>query len=173
MLDAPSLIQSIRKEFGEIPFPHHRGLRAALAMDDWITDETVLREITRTKDFIGQWWEVPVEELQRYMLGDCYLDEHGIEFYLPAFMVAVLAHPEAFDHPRKSSSWRVVYLMSPDSEDPELKDYFLSRFVRIVGGKKRACRDFLRYVSGSPFYNEEATSLASQVLAHEYWAVDS
>ncbi|MCI0562128.1 MAG: hypothetical protein MN733_26880 [Nitrososphaera sp.] len=173
MLDTPSLIQRIRDEFGTIPFPFHRGLHAAMAMDDWIADEATLREITRTKDFIGEWWEIPLAELRCSMLAHSYLDEHGIEFYLPAYMVAILEHPLAFDRPGCSSSWQLINLMSPDSDDPELREYFRERFVRIVGGKKRVCRDFLKFVSTSTLYNGHANELARDALAHAFWSVDS
>ena len=113
-----------------------------MAMDDWIEDEGVLREITRTKDIVGEWWEIPVTELCRCMLAHCYLDDRGIEFYLPAYMVSVLQFPEAYDGPGRSGAWQITYLLKPNADDPELRDYFQLQFARIVDGKKEVCRDF-------------------------------
>ena len=142
-------------------------------MDDWIEDEAVLREITRTKDVHGEWWDIPVTELCQCMLAQSYLDAHGIEFYLPAYMVAVLQSPEAFDGPRKSSAWQVTDLLDPNTEVPELRDYFLLRFSRIVGGRKDVCRTFLQYMSTSTLYDDHACKIAKEALAHEFWAIDS
>lgn len=171
MLEESRLINKIRDEFGRVPFPYHRGLCAAMAMDDWVTDVKILEEITRAKDFVGEWWEVPVEELTSCMLAHSYLDDHGIEFYLPAYMVAVLERPLAFDRPGRSSAWQLIYLMCFDKDKPmELREHFRATFSRIVGGRKQACRDFLRFVAASSSYNEHANQLAKEALSSEFWA---
>jgi hypothetical protein len=37
------LKDEILAAFGSVPFPLHRGLHAAMAVDDWIEDENVLK----------------------------------------------------------------------------------------------------------------------------------
>ena len=144
-----------------------------MAKDDWIEDQVKLKEITRSKDYIGHWWEVPLEQLLSCRLALSYLDADGIEFYLPAYMVAVVEHPIAFDRPQVSSSWEIVHLMTPDNNNQELRAYFHERFSKIIGGKRRACRDFLVYVSASSHYDEYASHLAKDALTSNFWLTDS
>lgn len=174
MTAAELLIQRIREGFGEVPFPSHCGLHSAVAMDDWIDDEHVVREITQREDYIGDWWNVPKEHLLRCMMALSYLDASGIEYYLPAYMKAVIEEPSAFDEARiRASSWQVVHTFLPDDEDPELKGYFQERFSKIDGRKKRVCREFLQYVANCAEYNEHAREIAKEALAHEFWSSNS
>ena len=174
MTDASTLIQSIRKEFGPIPFPLHCGLHAAVAKDDWVDDEDELRSITQSSDYIGEWWDVPLEHLLKCKMALSYLDSAGMEFYLPAYMIAVLEHPTGFDKARViSSSWQIIFTFIPDADDLELQAYFHERFSRIVDGKKGVCRDFLKYVAEGGAHDLHAKELASEALANGYWVVDS
>lgn len=166
MTDASTLTQRIRKQFGSIPFPLHCGLHAAMAKDDWICDEDELRRITQRSDYIGEWWDVPFDHLLRCQTALCYLDCAGMEFYLPAYMVAVLQQPP-------SCSSQIIFTFLPDADDPELHEYFLEQFSRIVDGKKRVCRDFLQHVAECGSYFPHVREPASEALANGYWAVDS
>jgi hypothetical protein len=171
---ATMLRKRIRDEFAEVPFPEHCGLHAAVAMDDWIDDEKTLREITLKKDYIGDWWNVPIEHLVECMMALSYFDASGMEYYLPAYMNAVVSNPEVFDVPRiKSSSWQVVYTMLPDTKDPELIEHFNEQFKNIQGGKKQVAIEFLRYIANCDAYNEHARDIANEALNHEFWSCSS
>ncbi len=76
----------IREAFGDVSFPNHMGIHAAIAMDDWISDPNILVEITEEKDVKGKWWEIPESEFKYMSLASCYFDAKSTEFYLPAFM---------------------------------------------------------------------------------------
>jgi hypothetical protein len=169
-----SLIQEIRNEFGFVPFPSHCGLHAALTLDDRISDEHELREITQRDDYIGEWWDVPVEHLLHCIMALSYLDEAGMEFYLPAYMKAVAENPQIFDEPSiRSNSWRIVYAMLPDSGfNPELQQHFTDQFSRIHGGRKRVCREFLQHINKCINFDEYASHLAKKALSHTFWAND-
>ncbi|WP_020559140.1 DUF6714 family protein [Thiofilum flexile] len=173
MQSAESLSLSIQDEFSDVPFPSHCGLHAAVAIDDWIEDEEVLKEITEREDYIGEWKNVPIEHLLQCMTALCYLDARGMAFYLPAYMKAIIEEPTAFDKPRCSSAWQVIWTMCPCDDDPELKQYFLDQFTLIHGGKKRVCRKFLEYVATCSAYHEEAREIAQKALAHDFWAIES
>src|SRR5688500_12495239 len=88
--DADTLIDLVKAEFGSIAFPSHCGLRAAVAMDDWISDPTELRRITAEQDANGEWWQIPESELKNISLASSYLDARGTQFYLPVLLAAVL-----------------------------------------------------------------------------------
>ena len=174
MKSAEAVSQGIRKEFAGVSFPFHRGLHAAMAMDNWTEDEKTLRRIAQQEDYIGEWWDVPKEHLHQCMMALSYLDAFGVEFYLPAYMNAVVEDPKAFDEPRvRSSSWQVVHTMLPDKEDQELTHHFCDRFSRIRGGKKRVCREFLQYIANCGAYNEHARQIAKEALNHEFWSSNS
>lgn len=164
------LVSKIKNEFLGVPFPIHCGLHAAMAMDDWVEDELVLREITRTKDILANWWEIPPDHLIKCMLALSYLDAAGIEFYLPAYMKAILDEPKLFDEPGvRSISWQVLFVMLPDTEDQELKDYFNERFSRIRGSKREVCVEFLEFVAGSAEYDDHARKIAKEALNNDFW----
>ena len=174
MTDASTLIKNIRNEFGSIPFPLHCGLHAAVAKDDWIDDEKELRRITESSDHIGEWWDVPLEHLLKCMKALSYLDSAGIEFYLPAYMVAALEHPAEFDKADVfSRSWQIISIFTPANDDPELQAHFYGRFSRIADGKKSVCRNFLKHVAERGNYDPHAKELASEALANRYWVMDS
>ena len=88
----------IRDAFEHVPFPGHRGLRAAMAMDNWISDAAQLANITADQDIHGEWWDILVEELRACSLGITYLDAAGFEFYLPAYLTAALNHHTYADY---------------------------------------------------------------------------
>lgn len=170
MTTVKSLVNKIRVAFADVPFPFHCGLHAAVAMDDWVFDEVVLCEITRRDDFIGAWWDVPLVHLQNCMKALSYLDSAGIDFYLPAYMVALLEVPSEFDEPMvKSSSWQIIYTMLREEDEPDLKEYFNERFSKIIGDKKSISREFLRFVEGADFYSEHSREIAREALTNEFW----
>jgi hypothetical protein len=103
------------------------------------------------------------------MVALCYLDDHGIEFYLPAYMLAIISEPTRFDSKVRSSSWLVLFTLLPRGSDPELADYFYYQLSRIQGNKKKAVYDFLTYIESREEYNEHARSIATEALKHGYW----
>ena len=141
-----------------------------MAQDDWVDDEYVLAEITRSEDFTGEWWNVPIEHLRSCMMALSYLDAKGMAFYLPAYMTALIERPEDFDTATRSASWQVVLTMLPADKDPEQKQYFLRRFAFIDVERKRVCREFLAYLSEHDAYHEHARQTAKDALVHEFWA---
>ncbi len=165
----------IRDEFGTVKFPSHCGLHAAVAMDDWIDDETVLNDITAKEDYFGEWWDVPEKDLLECMMALCYLDSSGIEFYLPAYMTAIVEKPLSFDEAFiRSSSWQILSTMIPDdSSDSELVHYFHERFSLIRGGKKNACRKFMSYVASCDAYDDHAKENAEKALSHKFWTAET
>lgn len=170
MPDASTLVNQIKDAFGIVPFPLHCGLHAALKMSDWVTDKSELMTITHSKDYLGDWWNVPESHLHKCMIALSYLDSAAMEFYLPAYMKAVIENPITFDKPRvRSSSWQVISTMEPDKDNPELLEYFYERFARIQGKKWKACREFLQYVSSNPCYDEHARTIAKEALCHAFW----
>ncbi len=166
------LSEKIKRAFGRIEFPSHCGLHAAVAMDDWISDEITLRNLTLEKDFAGDWWDVPIEHLLNCMTGLSYLDADGIEFYLPAYMVALIDRPEAFYISELfSRDGTLIFSMLPEYDDDEdFRTYFEEQFAKIVGHKKKVCREFLEFIRLDEHYSRQAKELSIKALESEYWA---
>lgn len=174
MRTAASICRDIKIAFASVSFPSHCGLHAAIAKDDWVGDESILRDITLREDCNGKWWDVPKTHLHQCMMALSYLDALGMAFYLPAYMTAILEEPEEFDRTGvRSSSWQVVHTMLPNSEDLELKKYFLEQFCAIDGAMKRVCVEFLAYVAACHSYDEHAREIAKEALSHDFWKIRS
>jgi hypothetical protein len=170
MNDRDTLRKVIRTAFSSVPFPVHRGLRAAASMDGWNTDPIRLAGMTAEQDVHGEWWEIPACELLEWRLGLMYLDAEGVEFYLPAYLTMALEEwirlkvklvLEALDPGEESSS----------KEGLELARYFEQRFVRIVGSKRGACVGFLDYAVQhlDPADELSGHEVAVRIRAHDFW----
>jgi len=134
------LCDEIKSAFGSVHFPAHRGLQASRALDDDADlDSTELASITKERDFHGEWWEVPFSELGEYVFGLSYLDESGIEFYLPAYLIRTLTD---LDYRNFNE---LLYALDPviTEEDDELRKWFNQQFSKITGEKKRVCKRYL------------------------------
>ena len=161
-----SLIKEVHEVFGDIPFPEHCGWNAAIAKDDWIDDPIELRRITDEKDIKGKWWEIPAKELDS-SLPHCYLDAQGVEFYLPACLVAVLND----DTERKYQS--IIYWFDPPEKDDKdkLYLYFIEQFSRINKAQKDVCIKILQYFDKYLIdpRNTFTRDMVENTIEHEFW----
>ena len=173
-----SLNAQLFAAFAEIPFPRF-GLRATRAMDDWISDETILVEITATQDFHGEWWEISEEELKTYALDAmCYLEPAGVEFYLPAYLLRAVNN---LDY--RSYSSIVNWLNPPQKREDETEDefqemynLFCHRLSKIVGRKRQVCKSVLVFLVEkiscyeiNSYCKETMLKEIQQILTHSYW----
>ena len=169
MLEKEAIKKQIKDAFGDVPFPSHCGIKAAIAMDDWISDPDILREITAKKDVKGKWWEIPYEEFKYCSLAFCYLDAKGTEFYLPAYMTIVLDCMQRKDY-NTLISW-----LKPDidEEDSELLEYFCEQFANIGIDRKKSCVNVLKYIQN---HADKADYCSKQeidaILSHEFWKIE-
>jgi hypothetical protein len=160
------LIDRVKAQFGSVPFPFHRGLRAAVAMDDWISEPSELRRITAEQNVNGEWWEIPESELESISLAACYLDAAGTQFYLPTLLVAVLKGMK-YAHYNALVTW-----LEPMKNEPDcaLYDYFVERLSALTKGQKEVCVDVLRYVASRADPNDASIKVTiEELLTHEYW----
>ena len=161
------LKEEIRDTFGDVPFPSYRGLRAAQAIDDWVSDPEILQNITGTKDIKAKWWEIPYDELNKYLIADSYLDASGIEFYLPAILTMALEEQNQLNLDRALS------ILDPNpgnSMDQGLNDYFCARFSKINVKKREVCIKFMKLIK--PLLNEEncySQKDVDLILRDKFW----
>jgi hypothetical protein len=163
-----ALRNEIRTVFGAVPFPAHRGLRAAMAMDSQLLDSAALARITAERDVHSEWWDTPSQELRDCVLAIAYLDAAGVEFYLPAYMTLAL------EDVGQRKLW-VLHFLDPciGAGDDELRDYFRGRLARIDGERSRTCVKFLEFLRrrldpADPLLRPESQSV-DRILKHEYW----
>lgn len=161
-----SLIKEVYELFGDIPFPEHCGWNAAIAKDDWIDDPIELKRITDEKDIKGKWWEIPTKELDN-SLAHCYLDAKGVEFYLPACLVAVLND----DTKRKYQS--IIYWFDPPAKNDkhDLYPYFLNQFSRINKAQKNVSTKILQYFDKYLIDPRDTFTkdIIENIIKHEFW----
>ena len=165
-IDADKLVSRIITEFGSLEFPSHCGLRAALAMDDWISDPSELRRITAEQDVKGEWWEIPESELKEISLASCYLDAAGTQFYLPALLVRVL-RDRSYAYYSTLVRW-----LTPLADEPDcaLYEHFVAKFSTLTDSQKDVCTAVLRYVGSRTDPNDPWTAgKIEEILTHEYW----
>lgn len=156
----------IKKAFKDVEFPHHCGIRAAIAMDDWISDPSTLREITSTKDIKAQWWEIPGEEFNLISLAFCYFDSVNTEFYLPAYMVYVL------ENLSYANCNCLITWLTPRENDEECAfyDMFLENFSKIKASKKSACIEIIKYINENlPANDCNLINDIQKLLESEFW----
>lgn len=162
------LLRDIEHAFKDVPFPDHRGLHAALAMDNWVDDEGELKRITSSKDYSGDWRSVPVAHLAKCgSLALNYLDAKGVRFYLPAFMAMAVRSLTI-----EALSPLLTFLNPvPLGGDPELLGNFREKFSLLNVQQKKVVVEFLKvmkvYFSKS---NVRAVPIVDQILGHPFWS---
>ncbi len=163
-----SLKLEIRDVFGDVEFPSHCGLHAAIAMDDWIDDPLELKRITDEQDIKAKWWEIPDTEFTEnsFSLATCYFDEFGTEFYLPAFLTFVL-------NDKSYSAYNSLILWLLPSEEDDLYEYFLKMFSRIDSSRKNVCVKVLKYIQHNLLDPRDNISyqMINAIIDHPFWKI--
>lgn len=148
------LITEIRAAFRGVQRGHGTSLHEAQAIDDYASPQE--REAARGLDAEASWEEVPEEHLQR-IAPLLFMDAQGLRYYLPAYMVLVLAQAS-------TGSPAMGALMS------------VLRVGEATGGKNfgiyspeqvQAVVHFLEYIAGSEQWIE---SFEAQEALAKYWA---
>lgn len=163
-----SLLNDIREAFGRVSFPSHMGIRAAMAVDNWVSSKEELIRITSEEDIIADWWNIPYEELDECVLGLSYLDSDGIEFYLPAYMCRMIVQPEQSKYPILLS----ILDPNPIWNEAQLRDLYETRFRKIDRAKKSVCRLFMEDLKSTYLDNrKDISNQVDQILVHPFWSI--
>jgi hypothetical protein len=86
--NADGVIETIRAAFSGVKRDEGISLREANVIDNYGTDEE--RAIARAGDTDTAWHEVPDTLLERACSALAFMDQKGLRYYLPAFMVWTL-----------------------------------------------------------------------------------
>jgi hypothetical protein len=165
MLPSNDLVAQIKEAFQDAIFPSHLGLHAGLAKDKWIKDPETLKQITKEKDYWGDWWDVPYEHLEKCgALALNYLDPVGIYFYFPAFMLM------AIQEKTPKSLIPVLIAMDPNPfKDEESYQYFCGKFKLFGNKKKQLCRDFLCFMKTIHAGQTGLIKSIDRILESNFW----
>ncbi len=173
MIDREALKLEIHNAFGDVEFPKHCGIRAAILRDNWVNDKDLLAKETKAKDYCGHWWDVPEEHISGQSLAFNYLDAEGVEFYLPAYMTL------AINKPVYKNLITLAYELTPSEEtgpdDKGLYDHFCKKYSNITGLKREVTIKFMQFLIESL---NECTGLipewegqdVEKALSHVYWS---
>ncbi len=145
--DAEAVIQAIRSAFHGVALEDGVSMSQARVKDDWGTWEVEAK--ARELDKETGWEEISDEKIEE--LSDIlpFLDSKGFRFYIPAYMIWSLRHPE-------STSWvrdGTVYSLDDHSGKGSIFEYDESihkgqiwRFALLSEKQSRAVYEFLRYI---------------------------
>jgi hypothetical protein len=159
----------IKTAFGSVPFPSHQGLRGSMARDDYATDEEA-QSITTDQDILGEWWQIPKDELRSCTLGLSYLDAVGVLFYLPAYL------DMALDDVGKKRLW-VLQLLNTgigDDDEPGLRAYKEGQLRQLNHAQRKACIHTLQFLrlqlTDDPLReHEHERAQIENILNDPYW----
>ncbi|MEO7714963.1 MAG: DUF6714 family protein [Capsulimonas sp.] len=94
-------------------------------------------ESTSRVEFGANWTVLPVETLHHFFPTLAHADAKAMRYYLPAFMVSLLTHPDPWTH----SLITVLSALCPESSDPE--DYHIRRYALFDDKQRSACALYL------------------------------
>ena len=143
-----------------------------MAADDWISDPATLEAITAKEDVHGEWWEIPDDELFDCRMALFYLDAGGINFYLPAYLTLALRNDFIF----RSYNGLIPILTSEPKSGEMGREYFHTRFSKIVGAKKVVCIEFLRLLKlhleslDQTTFTKSHLERVERLMDEEFWA---
>jgi hypothetical protein len=143
------LIALIRGAFADVTLGEGVGLREGMAMDGYKSDAE--QAIERQADEKHDWPRIPDEDLKRYSCALCYMDEEGMRFHIPAFMLADI---------KRSTRVCLFHLTSLD-------EYTLSQFGLLTAAQRGAVIAYLRW-SREQYDNYPDRDAIDRAL-REYW----
>lgn len=117
-----TLQKKIAKAFSDVVYPHNHDFYRAIADREYQDYES--------ENQIKKWHDVTKDDLIKYYDFIFFLDEHGVIYYLPAYMHLIIKHDEVAMHE------------SPQSLFMELVNVDLDRFNEE---QLQAINDFLIY----------------------------
>ena len=133
------IIECIQRAFAKVPQPQELTLHVAEAHDSYDYEND---KIHRQKDFFGPWQEIPTAHIKACQCALSYLDNVGMCFYLPAYMVWYLQN---WGNSREVSSDATLYALDAHLSDRKLAEYQKERFSLFSKEQLHACALFVKF----------------------------
>jgi hypothetical protein len=134
---AERTLESIDRGFDGVPAPdsEHRMLYQAEAWDSYET-------VDQRREHRGRWQDLPASHIRDCPNALPHLDQHGIQYYLPALMVHFIRAP------RDRELWSYASLsftLRPCTG--ELKNYQRRRFSLLTRSQREAIVAYLEHIA--------------------------
>lgn len=150
------LIREIETAFDGVSREGGISLHQAQALDECRDGDEV--EQAGTLDTETRWQDVPESEIAKMEVAMCFMDDIGLKYYLPAFMVYSIKHHETCE--TNSANHPIYQLIAKTEEEKK-------RFSIFNTPQKKAIRRYLEYMAY--FAGEEADSDAAKEALNSYW----
>jgi len=129
-MNKEDLISDIKEAFKEVSLEEGIGIVEADAIDDYADKRQ--QEKARSLDERNNWENIPDEVISKASFSLCYVDEKGMRFSLPAYMVFLLKNHEVSD---SASIDAVIYALDRVSGPSDKGWDFLSKKQKEVVAK--------------------------------------
>jgi hypothetical protein len=145
------LISEINDAFKDVVLGNGIGLSEADAIDSYA--DLKLRTECRQNDEKHNWNLITADNLNKYNCSLSFFDAEGMQFHLPAFMIADINEEYKF-----GMSFALT----------NLSDYSKSQFGLLSQKQRGAIRLFLEYILEHPSYEFERPEIKSAI--ESYWS---
>lgn len=145
------LISRINEAFQGVELDGGIGLSEGGAIDDYKDEH--FRAACRQKDEKLLWNTIPPVMLNQYHSSLSFFDAKGMQFHLPAFIIAEIKGKYRFG---------LVFTLS------NLSDYSLSQFALLSQSQRQAIRLFLESLLENPDYLFEKELIENAI--EKYWS---
>lgn len=129
-MNEEDLISEIREAFKGVSLEEGIGIVEADAIDDYADKKK--QEKARSLDERNNWENIPDEVISRASFSLCYVDEKGMKFSLPAYMVFLLKNYQVSD---SASIDAVIYALDRISGPNDKGWDFLSKEQKEIVAK--------------------------------------
>lgn len=156
-----NIISYIEEAFDGVPQPKLITLHVAQEHDSYNYDND---EAVRKRDFFGPWQNIPFSHIKNCPNALSYLDEIGMRFYLPVFMVSCLKN---FGHSEGFYKEHTLYSLNNYPDNPDLSNYHRKRFLLFNTKQLKACALFVQYCAEDK--SDDIDSCFATELYNRYW----
>jgi hypothetical protein len=153
MMTDQDVAELVSQAFRGVRLGNGVGLQQGKGLDDY-ADEATLQEL-RSKDEAIDWSHIPLKYLNRYFGSLSFMDEEGMRFHLPAFMLADLRE-------ELTAGDLLFYLCDADG--------YTDIFGLLSDAQRNAVRQFLRLRLSDPRYALQKPMI--EVSMERYWRID-
>ena len=159
MRNKRQLIKEIEKAFDNVCQPEKITLHVAEAHDDYDYNDEKYKHL----DVRGRWQDVPKEHIEKCQMALNYVDNVGMRYYLPAYMVWYLNKLDSGE----IDSDHALYALNSYSDNKKMSKYFQEIFSLFTHEQLRACAHFVKYCADDESYVTD-TDFAKSIYGL-YW----
>jgi hypothetical protein len=151
MMTEQDVAELVNQAFRGVRLGNGVGLQQGKGLDEY-ADEATLREL-RSNDEATDWSRIPLKHLNRYLSSLSFMDEEGMRFHLPAFLLADLRD-------ELSTGDVLFYLCYSHGSDAD-------HFKLLSNEQRNAVRQFVLLRLADPHYEFQKPTIEKSL--DRYW----